>query len=282
MKKLLLLFFLPFANLSAQTYTYKPMLSTTDWRVETADLGGSAIYWYHQAFKITDNLKEYTAISDCEGLDPEFYIREDIASRKVFYMRANEMQEHLLFNFNLKVNDVIDVPLGLFEKNSTEFRVTSIDTINLPDGKHKRFKYRETGGLQHLTFTLIEGIGCTEEPFKVYYLTADPEFYLLNSYKGKQCLYNFKDTCPPNPCTTGTGIHAPITKTLKAWPNPCNDVLQIDSDISFRYSLFNAMGQMIQTGTCQRELDMSEMESGLYELVLEQNGEREVLRVMRE
>lgn len=215
---------------------------------------------------------------DCEGLDPVLYIRKDVASRKVFYMRGDNMQEYHLFNFNLNVNDVIDVPLGMYEPSRIEYRMISIDTINLPDGKHKRFKYCKTGGMQHRTFTLIEGIGCTEEPFKVYHSTPDPVFYLLNSYKVNQCQYKFKDTCPPNPCTTLTNIAKTTTKSIKVWPNPCDDALQLDSDLSYHY----ALGQIIQTGNCQSKIDMSARAQVLYELVLGHYGEKAKLRVIRE
>lgn len=282
MKISLLFLLFPFVYLSAQTYTYKPLLSTSDWRVQIAGQGGYSIYWYHQAFKITENAKEYTAITDCDGLDPILYIREDVASRKVYYMHPSDMQEHLLFNFNLKLNDKVMVALGLTQNNLSEYRVTGIDTISLPDGRHKRFRYLETGGLQQRSFTLIEGIGCTDEPFKVYYRTADPVFYLLNTYKGSQCQYKFQDTCPPNPCTTSTGINKSGTNTIKAWPNPCGGELQIDSELSYDFKLYNAMGQVIKAGTCQRNIDLSELAAGLYELVLERTGQREVMRVIRE
>lgn len=282
MKISLLFLLFPFVYLSAQTYTYKPLLSTTDWRYELAAQGGSSVYWYHQAFKITENFKEYTAITDCEGNDPIVYIREDIASRKVFYMRPDIMQEYVLFNFNLRVNDVINVPISLSETNAPQYKVIAIDTVTLPDGKHKRFQYRETGGLQWKEFTLIEGLGCTSEPFKFFYRTADPVFYLLNTYTGKTCQYNSRDTCPPNPCTTSTGINKSGTNTIKAWPNPCGGELQIDSELSYDFKLYNAMGQVIKAGTCQRNIDLSELAAGLYELVLERTGQREVMRVIRE
>lgn len=282
MRQLILLLLMPLVQLNAQTYTYKPLLSTSDWRVQIAGQGGYTIYWYHQAFKITENNKDYTAITDCDGLHPIVYIREDVASRKVYYMNPSDMQEYLLFNFNLRLNDKVMVPLGLTQNNSSEYKVIGIDTISLPDGKHKRFTYRETGGLQQRSFVLIEGIGCTDEPFKVYYRTADPVFYLLNSYQGRQCQYKFQDTCPPNPCTTVTGIDEPKTTSLKAWPNPCSEELQIDSETIYSYIIYNTMGQVIQAGECLRTIDMSELESGLYELVLESEGQREVLRVVRE
>lgn len=272
MKRALLLFLLPLAQLTAQTYTYKPMLSTTDWRVLTADLGGADTFWYHKGFTITENLKEYTAITGCDGLDPLFYIREDVASRKVFYKRTNEMQEHLLYNFNLKVGDLINVPIGMYEPNSTEYQVTKIDTITLPDGKHKRFFYKETEHLQRRTFTLIEGVGCTEDPFKIYYPTADPVFYLLNSYKGRNCQYVYGDSCPPNPCTFVSKIEQPEKTELKVYPNPCGDILQINSNETFQYQLVNSIGQTIQTGSCQSTFDMGELQKGLYILVLKNNG----------
>ncbi len=196
-------------------------------------------------------------------------------------MNPSDMQEYILFNFNLKVNDKVLVPLGLTQNNSSEYKVVGIDTINLPDGKHKRFTYLETGGLQQKSFTLIEGIGCTDEPFKVYYRTADPVFYLLNSYTGRQCQYKFNDTCPPNPCTFVSKIESPQKPDIKIYPNPCGEQLQLNSAETFQYQLLNTLGQPIQTGTCQNQIDMSELPKGLYLLVLENDGERVIERVVR-
>ncbi|MFM6984048.1 MAG: T9SS type A sorting domain-containing protein [Chitinophagaceae bacterium] len=282
MKNILLILFFSIAQLSAQTYTYKPLLSTTDWRYELAAQGGSSVYWYHQAFKITENFKEYTAITDCEGNDPIVYIREDIASRKVFYMRPDNMQEYVLFNFNLRVNDVINVPISLSETNAPQYKVIAIDTVTLPDGKHKRFQYRETGGLQWKEFTLIEGIGCTAEPFKFSYRTADPVFYLLNTYKGRECQFNSRDTCPPNPCTFVSNVATAKKPEMKVYPNPCGDNIQLSSDEVFQYKILNTIGQVLQTGSCQTTINMSELPKGLYVLTLEKEGVYSSIRISKE
>lgn len=266
MKKLILLILFPLTLCKAQSYSYKPLLSTTDWRVCVADLGGEDTFWYHQAFKIKDNLKEYVAITDCDGLDPMFYIREDVASRKVFFMRADEMKEYLLFNFNLKVGETMYIPLGLYEPNSIEFKVFSIDTIDLPDGKHKRFFYRENTVDQRMRFTLIEGIGCTDEPFKVFYRTADPVFYLLNTYKAQSCQYVLNEPCPPNPCTSANNINNAETKEKLAFPNPCSNKLQINMDAPCQFNITNHLGQIILEGICDAEIDVAGLATGIYSL----------------
>jgi hypothetical protein len=266
MKKLLLFLLFPLSLSFAQSYTYKPLLSTTDWRVCVADLGGDDTFWYHQAFKIKDNNIEYTAITDCDGLDPIFYIREDISSRKVFFMRADDMQEHLLFNFNLKVGETMFIPLGLYEPNSIEFKVHSIDTITLSDGKHKRFFYRENTIDERMRFTLIEGVGCTDEPFKVFYRTADPVFYLLNTYKAQSCQYVLNEPCPPNPCTSASNISNTESKKLVSFPNPCTNSLQIKLETAGNYCILNHMGQVVLEGICINEIDVSTLSPGMYTL----------------
>lgn len=268
MKRLLLLICLYGINSQAQTYKYTPFLTTTDWQVLLADLGGTDTFWYHQAFKIKENMVEYTAITDCDGLDPIVYIRENTVSRKVYYMRPDEMIEHLLFDFSVKVGDIVNVPLALLESQSMEFKVISIDTIVLPDGKHKRFVYKENQNLMRRQFTLVEGIGCLAEPFKIFYKTDDPTFYLMNTFIGLKHNYKFMDTGKVNICYTPSRIRSQKTIQIKAYPNPCNEVLNLDNTDSLNYKIYNSTGQLVAFGRCLNEIRVSDLSEGLYTLWL--------------
>lgn len=264
MKRLLLLFCLIIFKIQAQSYQYKPFLSTTDWRVLLGAQGGTDTYWYHKAFVIQENSKEYVAITDCEGLDPIVYIRENVTTRKVYYMRPDEMKEYLLFDFSLKVGDKTNAPLALSQTYYNEYQVISIDTIDLPDGKHKRFVLRETQNLKQRQFTMVEGIGCLDEPFKIYYRTADPVFYLLNSYIGKTCIYNFLDTGAVNKCYVPTGLHQSSKTNITTYPNPCHDILNITNIDSMNFKIFNTNGQLIMEGKCVNEIEIGNLSEGFY------------------
>lgn len=63
-----------------------------------------------------------------------------------------------------------------------------------------------------------------------------------------------------------TFVNEFVEKNLELYPNPVNEVLFIKnlSENAENYLIFNAVGQEVQRGTANNEIQISNLDKGLY------------------
>jgi hypothetical protein len=267
-------------NTHSQTYKYQPFLGTSDWKVKSAFFTDSTVYWYTKIFETTIDFKVYTAISYCDSLDPLIYIRENTTSRKVYYMNPNDMTEHVLYDFSLKVGDKAYMSLQMNYNIAREFQVTQIDTVIVNGSKRKKFYYMRTSGSD--VFEALEGVGCLSEPFKIISPVFDPVYYLLCAYSGKTLQYSFNQACSISPCYNPSSIKDVSTDVNPVYPNPCTDKLIINCPVETLYELHDLSGQLVLQGVEKESIYVSDLRKGMYILVLKREGYEERFKIAKE
>lgn len=276
MKPTLLLYLLCTAMaLTAQPYQYKPFLKNTNWGVQFADIGSSHMYWYENAFTVKIGVYDYAAITYCGTGDVLFYIRENIPGKKVYYMRADDMQEHVLYDFSLTVGSTFEVVKQMIYDMSTEHKLTRIDTTYINNQPHRVFTFTETEGMMKLTVKFTEGIGCTQEPFLIRSLHSDPEYFLRCVFQGKLRMYG-QDTCD-NPCYIPTQIEEVDSQDIVIFPNPAGTYIELKGLDAGTYEIFNSTGQSLMKGDCTSRIEISNLSTGYYTLVV-QTGTKILVR----
>jgi hypothetical protein len=74
-------------------------------------------------------------------------------------------------------------------------------------------------------------------------------------------------------CIGGESVDENFAERALVYPNPCKNSFTIEADEYSNYKLYNSIGQLIQSGSCQgkTEIDTHCLLQGIYFLVL--NGE---------
>ncbi len=92
-------------------------------------------------------------------------IREDTIAGLVYYIVSSpgvpDTLEHLLYNYNLNVGDSINYAFGGGSHTDT---VVSMDSTPINGIYHKIFNFQNKVLGFHLSYTVLEGVGCTNSP----------------------------------------------------------------------------------------------------------------------
>jgi len=94
---------------------------------------------------------------------------------------------------------------------------------------------------------------------------------------GCQSLYEY---CFENGETTN--VNEILNQQIIVYPNPTLDIINFSSQINFTTSLFNSMGQKIIDLNNPQLLDMSEYESGVYQLIIDVNGNQFSKKIIKQ
>lgn len=195
-------------------------------------------------------------------------IREDIEAKKVYarqllpssvmndcnYIDFMET-EYLLHDFSLEVGDTISTcQSGVFE--SEVHIITSIEQKDLFGKERKTFNYQDINVGSY--FALSEGIGNFDGLFSTFnpvFSPGDGGSQLMGHCEGEL-----------SACGLSTSVKDPFFSDLEytIFPNPVHDLLTIESrsrisDIKF----YNILGQFLSDYS-GNQVDISDLESGLY------------------
>jgi hypothetical protein len=94
---------------------------------------------------------------------------------------------------------------------------------------------------------------------------------------GCQSLYEY---CFENGETTN--VNEILNQQIIVYPNPTLDIINFSSQINFTTSLFNSMGQKIIDLNNPQLLDMSKYESGVYQLIIDVNGNQFSKKIIKQ
>ncbi|MFY7668120.1 MAG: alpha/beta hydrolase-fold protein [Crocinitomicaceae bacterium] len=72
-----------------------------------------------------------------------------------------------------------------------------------------------------------------------------------------------------------------VMSTLQFFPNPANTVLRINSDELLDYQIFNVLGLKIASGRMIKELNIENLERGVYQIYLTLNNESKSFKIFK-
>jgi hypothetical protein len=288
MKKLLLLIFISVSfRLSAQTNVYHPFPEDTAlWIVSWTQQNNNPIQrdLYIMNGDTLINGMSYNKIYIAHGVyngpfstphSSSLYLgamRQDKANKKVYYKNANMKSDTLLYDFNLKVGDVLPATYLTVggSMNNPKPIVTSIKDTLINGLHYNRFTFNSSSIYGHL----IDGIGSdcglfqmtahweggpTLSCFKTHNISAADSPPGLYSACG---FYYF-----PTGIYNEQGNNFPI----KLSPNPSTGIFNINSPEKLQYSVHDVLGREIfQTVTPPVQsttLDLSIYPKGIYFVV---------------
>lgn len=146
-------------------------------------------------------------------------IREDVSSKKIYFIENTSWGEYLLYDFKLEIGDT--VPITYHNYGYPELYVSSIDSVLCTDGYRKRFFYsRDTWA----DIEVIEGIGAYTgliEPMEIFehipnmrcFYQSDTMIYMNPSVNS--CNLEM-DTC----ISTDINEQNIQKETIRLYPNP--------------------------------------------------------------
>jgi len=268
MRKLLILFCFLAVDVQAQTSVYHPFPdSGAVWHQERSVLIGQADYYnFVEEFSLSDDtiigsftykklnivlLHELSVSYICFPSRPAIPvaysgyaggIRQDILSKRIYYLDGPSNVEYLLYDFNLSVNDTLPITYT----NADTLIVQSIDSIF--DGSNWRKRYKLLNGNWSSSNSLIEGIGSSRGLLSDLDPWNQTRAELHCFQENGTTLY--QDSCPTG-CDfiiTNNQIVDRLT-SFQVYPNPFSIYTTIKLNSSFtgaELRVYNSLGQIVR------------------------------------
>ncbi len=216
------------------------------------------------------------SISNNEGLFA--FLRNDKSNKKVYLLNEGDIEETLLFDFDLKYNDT--VKMNYFNTFNSDYFVVDVDSFIDPKGvTRKYFKISDnlsSGGTSGFNSYLIEGIGLS---FGIYVkeLTIPFERVFPNlicikldenrkfNFGGSSIL-STADSCNHTKFQY-LGINENKRKDIRIFPNPADQYIQFNSDLRFDYiEIYDTKLNLIRKEKLSNynRMLVSDLSAGLY------------------
>jgi len=116
--------------------------------------------------------------------------------------------------------------------------------------------------------------GCIGEPGDPYYLN-DSCYAWIISIDAYCCEVGFDNACVElyDYCEQGWPMGVPqVFEELNVYPNPVNDILNIQTSLDVFTEVYSSLGHLVVSGTKSKRIDLSELPSGVYQVVINYNG----------
>ena len=257
--------------------TYKTMLGS-----------GTPYFGYH------DECYCGTYISNFQSA---ILIREDTTTGIVYYFNQTDSAEHILYNYNLNVGDSISY--SIYTEIYTD-TVASIDSVLYNGVYYKIFNFQNKALGSDRSYTVLEGIGCTNDPMFPSYFGGCFEY-------GESLVCFYENgvrpgiTAPINSCSqygsscfygsgfnniTGCGMFLSTdnidktTPNIIISPNPAFDYIDITTSGQFdentTISVYDIDGSCILKTNADVQKDKVEVNTsywsdGLYMVIVQNN-----------
>jgi len=200
---------------------------------------------------------------------------------------ADASDEEIAFDFIRLLSDTgpLDVELISFDAHENENNV-NLTWSTASETQNDFFQIEQSSdGKVFTTIGIVKGMGTTQNYSSYFFQDKNPRDG-LNYYRLKQV--NFDGTFKYSRLETVNVISS--SSGIAVSPNPFNDRFQLKlKEVNQRPSkiyIVNIMGQIVYTeiigrGQRQKELNLSHLESGVYQLVANINGKRYEKRVSK-
>ena len=250
-------------TLSAQPYQSIFSNTNTSWKIVALNLPGTFTDSMFTLSDTTINSKVYKKIGSSYLLNVAGYLREDSSNSLGYFYSTFDSLEREIYNFNLTVGDS-------FYFNGAWPILPGyhlVDSIYFLSGKkHLRF---DTYTYWNEKFEFIESVGVN--------INLDYQFNSLRQNSFLLCNYhdNFLNYLNTNSnfagCDLITGINELNRVAIKPYPNPTNDILQIDLLEDSEVEIFDEVGCRIFSKYFQRQnlrISLSDITGKVYDIYL--------------
>ncbi len=226
-------------------------------------------------------------------------IREDTATKMVYYRTlpswGGDTVEHVLYNYNLNIGDTIQyLDWGSISHVDS---VIAIDSILINGVYHKWFDFKNKVGSEHRAYTVIEGVGCTNNPVYPAFGVCFEYFEALWCFRQNSITpafgirrndcYNSSGAVLQN-CSTMDVSKAPPTLTSTTiHPNPASTELNISTASTANITIYDLAGRCIlntQTIKQSTTINTSSWHNGLYMVIVRDDTgilKREMVVIMQ-
>lgn len=285
MKKLLLVvfFFTSVIGLRAQSWVYHPFpIDSAIWMEE--HVGSDGYYTYKRIYMLGDTLVgslNYKKIYQTYATWTSFYptpigpsnyigsLREDIPTKKIYFLNPGTTSENLLYDFDLVVGDTIAIT-SMCSPDDTVM-VVSIDSVLVNGNYNKKFVLGSVSGFC-TAGDLIEGVGSKAGLQQLYSLGFEFSNQLLCLSVSNSVVYPYGSSIPSYYCAYAVGIGELENNELKmtVMPNPVVNAIHIVVNCSDNYDIEirNGLGELIHKKTDLQAngptIDFSDFATGIY------------------
>lgn len=195
-------------------------------------------------------------------------LREDTIERRVYIRRSGWLADQLFYDFSAGVG--FYPPTYRFD-DVADTGVTSVDTVWLSDGPHRRINFYDG------YYAIIEGVGCTWG-------------FMKNDLWGEVCWpgqldchtvgdsVNYNVSAYHCGCTATVGVSLSSATRLHLGPSPTTDLCYLfESPSNAPFVIRSMDGRDLRYGTCSRNgtttIDLSDLPAAIYLLeVFDANG----------
>lgn len=278
-KLLLPLFFLFFIVENTFSQTYYPLLNNATWNIVSANFGGSQNFVMGPGTDYVIGTHTYKKFIDPTLYNTTNYIREDVATKRVY--RNVSGVDQLLFDFSLQVGDHITLGDG------KDYTVQSITNANVNGGTRRMFSLiNYIGTFAGNSETWIEGVGNLQHPLKPKYelIYSDPYIYMSCSAQNglnvfNQGIMNAQPT--PTDCSMLLSVEElnELNNEIVYAPNPFQNELMISTKMNLQdasLKIYNSIGQLVKEQNNMNGenaiVKRDHLMSGIYFAQLLQNG----------
>ena len=285
MKKLLLIVL--FSNcFSIFGQDYKPLLDNyNEWHLTSCFFGCLSDVYYTNGDTIVDG-NNYKILDGFHYISRTFLLREELLDRKVYMNIVNPSgnNEYLLYDFSMVIGDSIDMknPISPFLENAGYYRLDSIIPRPLVDGndyRHFYFSPSPSNTISTTNAVWVEGAG------SLSLINAPSGFPDINSAGHLSCSFKNSELFYSN-LDSIDSCEPVIVLGLNEFNNQLSEV-QVKTLVSDTYchltnvqnarfiDVYDLNGRRLidHTNNGEREvnLDFSNLESGLYIIVMNTN-----------
>ena len=206
---------------------------------------------------------------------PEYIgaIRDDTINRKVYLVPLGQVNEELIYDFNLSEGDTLYSYLNWYGPIIIEY----VDSVLVGQNYHRRF------GFPYGLGSIIEGIG--SETGLLEELTVFEGGSILCALFVDSALYYPQDSCYilTDTCLTLNVENPNLSENfLEIFPNPAQDYFLIRTVNSIniselRYQIYNSAGTEVLSGSLfdQVAVNISTLSPGIYLIRLTGNNRQE-------
>jgi hypothetical protein len=255
------------------------MLDNTSWSSMFRGWEGNEYNYFQKYGDTTFGQKRYSLIQIRRKRDrwkglaiDTFYLREDIASKKVYI--KTQATESLLYDYSLNLGDTIS-PLSAYV-------LRKIDSVRTIDGKRrKRFIFTS---FVPDTIVWIESIGDVFDPFDIFVRQSVPSRLVCVS-KNERLAYDIMSgyAIEGMTCSRVNNLFTSVNEynlntALQLYPNPVENQLFVKSSevlTQGKFSVFDVLGRAVLTKDfsliapqTEYGLDVQNLVSGFYILKL--------------
>lgn len=227
------------------------------------------LFYYNSGFDLIENHTELTSYyyQIMQGLDePNFKeLAYQITTNKN-YIGFTTVQNPVTVDndyFKFTVTDTVNAMVSVYSIVTSSMNGTILNS----DGSEIGSAQTNTGST--LSFTKVLNPGD-------YYLKITSTNPTSSNY---QTPYQFT-------ITTTLSTENATLDTFSFYPNPVKDILYLDNITLTKASIFNILGQLIDTKTLENTtsntLDLSNLEKGIYLVVLENNSLQKTIKIVKE